>query len=136
MVNTNNLHKQQYCRTHGALNNNKKMSVVISSMKMTFGGRTCHVEEIWRKQRGCRSLPFLFSMGIPNVTQRNESENQSDKKVIWQKKMTSRVAAGRTSPSSYLSLDHDRIRNGRRFVWLKKVPEFNLSWHEKVFDHQ
>ena len=93
MVNTNNLHKQQYCRTHGALNNNKKMSVVISSMKMTFGGRTCHVEEIWRKQRGCRSLPFLFSMGIPNVTQRNESENQSDKKVIWQKKMTSRVAA-------------------------------------------
>ena len=125
-----------------------EMSVVIgqkssSTKKPLACGRT------WRrfgeKQRSCRALELCLRNAQCDAPEwewkrldGDLSEKVEHEDDQWP--MTSRQGGSwkDTSPSSYLSLDHDWIRkpDRRRFAWIKKVPESNLCLHEKVFGQQ
>ena len=148
----NNLHKQ-YCRTHGAVNDAQSIRQeddgdVSGDWAKKFQheeatGMWKDVEEIWRKTTKLPSTGIMFTQCAMRCTRVRMKATRRwfvRKGGTWRWPMTSRQGGSwkDTSPSSYLSLDHDWIRkpDRRRFAWMKKVPESNLCLHEKVFGQQ
>ena len=140
----NNLHKQ-YCRTHGAVNDAQSIRQeddgdVSGDWAKKFQheeatGMWKDVEEIWRKTTKLPSTGIMFTQCAMRCTRVRMKATRRwfvRKGGTWRWPMTSRQGGSwkDTSPSSYLSLDHDWIRKpGRRgFAWIQSLFAWESVW--------